>query len=135
MKNGFGDRILSEIEAQGYSRDLFAEAADVNIRNLNNWLVERSEPKFEMLQKFSELLQINLHWVLTGKGPIDRPSASLAGVASQEKVTQRIAVREENERAIAKGKIEQKIASVAKAVEIYNRDQPLSERVEIGDLK
>ncbi|KPN64285.1 hypothetical protein SAMN04488527_101288 [Aliiroseovarius crassostreae] len=74
MKQGFGERIRSEMNTQGLTDPMLAADLGTHTRNLNNWINERSEPKFSTLCAIGEELELNLHWILTGEGPMEPPT-------------------------------------------------------------
>lgn len=123
MKHGFGDRIRSEMNAQGFTDELMADALGATKKTFNNWTTERSEPSFRHLCDISEILQVNLHWVLTGNGPIDLPEQTRARDQLHAEI------RKINERRIARIDIERKRAKLAREIECFNKSAPTEEQV------
>lgn len=64
------ERIRDVINAQNMTVKGFAEAMDIPIRTLHNYLGGEREPSAEFLIKLSNKLNVNLNWLLLNKGEI-----------------------------------------------------------------
>lgn len=67
---GIEERIRDIINAQNMTVKGFAEAMDIPLRTLHNYLSGNREPSAEFLITLSNKLNINLNWLLLNKGEI-----------------------------------------------------------------
>lgn len=67
---GIEERIRDIINAQNMTVKGFAEAMDIPLRTLHNYLSGNRDPSAEFLIKLSNKLNINLNWLLINKGEI-----------------------------------------------------------------
>ncbi|WP_409026153.1 helix-turn-helix transcriptional regulator [Gallibacterium anatis] len=56
------------MEYKGLSIKAFAELFDVPYRTLQNYLLNERNPSAEVLIKVSEILDVNLNWLIRGQG-------------------------------------------------------------------
>lgn len=71
----FSHRLRSLMRREKVTCKMLAEDLGINDRTFNHYLNARTEPKFSTLCAISDTLGINLHWLLTGNGPMDLPDA------------------------------------------------------------
>lgn len=62
------DRLREIIDSQNTSIKTFAESMQIPLRTLHNYLSGEREPNAEVLAKVATELNINLNWLLLGKG-------------------------------------------------------------------
>lgn len=65
-KKGFFDRLEKATKANGTNE--LAEILGVEPGTVSNWKNGRNRPSYETIFTLRELKEINLHWLLTGKG-------------------------------------------------------------------
>jgi len=70
--DGFGDRLKKAIENRNKSE--FAKAVDVDMETVRVWCLGQSLPDIRQLLLIKEYLDINIDWLLTGRGNKDASS-------------------------------------------------------------
>ncbi|WP_224825627.1 helix-turn-helix domain-containing protein [Cognatishimia sp. MH4019] len=132
MKLGFGERIRTEMKLQGYSEAMLSEALGVRPSTYNNWLNERSEPSYQNLISICAFLQLNLTWVLTGKGPIDPPDNGKESRRVLPRDDFRAARREENARKTIKDSLSKRARALQKEVAEFNAAAAFGDHIDLG---
>ena len=67
----FTDRLLLLVDHKaGGVKARFAELLRINPSYLNRWVNDGSLPSAEHLANMAEKLNVNINWLLTGKGPM-----------------------------------------------------------------
>jgi transcriptional regulator with XRE-family HTH domain len=64
---GYGDRIKMLRERNGYSQKFLAEKIGVKNNTLSSYESENRRPDYETLQKFADLFEVSIDYILTGK--------------------------------------------------------------------
>ncbi|MEM9970325.1 MAG: helix-turn-helix domain-containing protein [Pseudomonadota bacterium] len=64
----FGDRVAAARDAQGLSQKTLAHKLGVNVKTLDKWENDLSEPRANKLQMMAGVLNVSLSWLLTGDG-------------------------------------------------------------------
>ena len=62
------NRLREVMEYKGLSIKAFAELLDVPYRTLQNYLLNERDPSAEVLIKISDVLKVDLNWLMCGKG-------------------------------------------------------------------
>lgn len=132
MKQGFGERIRSEMKLQGYSEPMISKSLGIKLTTYNNWMNERSQPSYENLISVCAFLQLNLNWVLTGEGPLDPPHADAEKATILDRDDFRTARRDENARKATKDSINQKVRKLQREVEEFNASVSPDDHIDLG---
>ena len=64
------NRLREVMEYKGLSIKAFAELLDMPYRTLQNYLLNERDPSAEVLIKISDVLNVNLNWLMRGKGEV-----------------------------------------------------------------
>ena len=75
------NRLREVMEYKGLSIKAFAELLDMPYRTLQNYLLNERDPSAEVLIKISDVLNVNLNWLMRGKG-VARPAAPVSAGAT-----------------------------------------------------
>ncbi|WGE76147.1 helix-turn-helix domain-containing protein [Actinobacillus equuli] len=62
------NRLREVMEYKGLNIKAFAELLDVPYRTLQNYLLNERDPSAEVLIKVSDVLNVNLNWLMCGEG-------------------------------------------------------------------
>lgn len=62
------NRLREVMEYKGLNIKAFAELLDVPYRTLQNYLLNERDPSAEVLIKVSDVLNVDLNWLMLGKG-------------------------------------------------------------------
>lgn len=62
------NRLREVMEYNGLNIKAFAKLLDVPYRTLQNYLLNERNPSAELLIKVSDVLNVNLNWLMRGKG-------------------------------------------------------------------
>ena len=62
------DRLKIVITKSGLKQSEIAEKAETNAQYLNQILSGRNNPSLSLLTKIANVLDVNLHWLITGNG-------------------------------------------------------------------
>lgn len=65
---GMIDRLKEVMELKGLNIKTFAEQLDVPYRTLQNYLLHSRDPSVEILIKVSDMLNVDLNWLMRGQG-------------------------------------------------------------------
>lgn len=82
-KMSISNRLREVMEYEGLNIKAFAELLDVPYRTLQNYLLNERDPSVELLIKVSYVLNIDLNWLMCGKG--DMFSNSIHAIELDEK--------------------------------------------------
>ena len=89
-------RIIELIDALNVTSKAFAEAIGVSSGNVTDWKKGRVLPTVKVLSRIYENYDVNLHWLLTGEGPMLRSASGTNGADSiDEKLQLEPALAEE----------------------------------------
>ena len=75
--NEFWDRVLFHINKQGMTQKFFCERSDIALATFNKWKAKSTFPKFEIVQKMAEVLNVDSEWLLTGEKGKDDPAVEI----------------------------------------------------------
>lgn len=64
------ERLAELIKELGILKKNFAEEIGVSTGNLSDWLRGKTEPSAKALARISEKYNVNLNWLVAGKGPM-----------------------------------------------------------------
>lgn len=64
------NRLREVMEYKGLNIKAFAELLDVPYRTLQNYLLNERDPSAEVLIKISDVLNVDLNWLMRGEGDI-----------------------------------------------------------------
>lgn len=73
------------MEYKGLNIKAFAELLDVPYRTLQNYLLNERDPSAEVLIKISDVLNVDLNWLMRGEGEMFRGSMSESKLNEKEK--------------------------------------------------
>lgn len=79
------DRLREVMEYKGLNIKAFAELLNVPYRTLQNYLLNERDPSAEVLIKISDVLNVDLNWLMRGDGEIFRSSTYEDGLNEKEK--------------------------------------------------
>jgi bacteriophage CI repressor helix-turn-helix domain len=65
-------RLREVMECKGLNIKAFAEVLDVPYRTLQNYLLNERDPSAEVLIKVSDVLNVDLNWLMCGEGDMFR---------------------------------------------------------------
>ena len=78
------NRLREVMEYKGLSIKAFAELLDVPYRTLQNYLLNERDPSAEVLIKISDVLNVDLNWLMRGEGEMFRGSMSESKLNEKE---------------------------------------------------
>ena len=70
------NRLREVMEYKGLSIKAFAELLDMPYRTLQNYLLNERDPSAEVLIKISDVLNVDLNWLMRGEGNMFRIHSS-----------------------------------------------------------
>jgi bacteriophage CI repressor helix-turn-helix domain len=79
------NRLREVMEYKGLSIKAFAELLDVPYRTLQNYLLNERDPSAEVLIKISDVLNVDLNWLMRGEGEMFRGSMNENELSEKEK--------------------------------------------------
>ena len=79
------NRLREVMEYKGLSIKAFAELLDMPYRTLQNYLLNERDPSAEVLIKISDVLNVDLNWLMRGEGEMFRGSMSESKLNEKEK--------------------------------------------------
>lgn len=79
------NRLREVMEIKGLNIKSFSEQLNMPYRTLQNYLLHSRDPSAEVLVKVSETLDVNLNWLMSGKGEMFRGSMSESKLNEKEK--------------------------------------------------
>ncbi|OOF67087.1 transcriptional regulator [Rodentibacter pneumotropicus] len=78
-------RLREVMDCKGLNIKTFAELLEVPYRTLQNYLLNERTPNVEVLIKISELLDVDLNWLMCGKGAMFRTHTTNRELTEKEK--------------------------------------------------
>lgn len=84
-KMSINNRLREVMEYKGLNIKAFAELLDVPYRTLQNYLLNERDPSAEVLIKISDVLNVDLNWLMRGEGEMFRGSMSESKLNEKEK--------------------------------------------------
>lgn len=79
------NRLREVMEYKGLNIKAFAELLNVPYRTLQNYLLNERDPSAEVLIKISDVLNVDLNWLMRGEGKIFRDSMNESELNEKEK--------------------------------------------------
>lgn len=79
------NRLREVMEYKGLNIKAFAQLLDVPYRTLQNYLLNERDPNAEVLIKISDVLNIDLNWLMRGEGEMFRSSMNKNELSEKEK--------------------------------------------------
>ncbi|HDR0967919.1 TPA: helix-turn-helix transcriptional regulator [Pasteurella multocida] len=79
------NRLREVMEYKGLNIKAFAQLLDVPYRTLQNYLLNERDPSAEVLIKVSDVLNVNLNWLMRGEGEMFRSSMNENELSEKEK--------------------------------------------------
>ncbi|MFQ1050783.1 helix-turn-helix domain-containing protein [Avibacterium paragallinarum] len=79
------NRLREVMECKGLNIKAFAELLDVPYRTLQNYLLNEREPSADVLIKVSDVLSVDLNWLMRGEGEMFRGSMNERELSKKEK--------------------------------------------------
>lgn len=79
------NRLREVMEYKGLNIKAFAQLLDVPYRTLQNYLLNERDPNAEVLIKISDVLNIDLNWLMRGEGEMFRSSTNKNELSEKEK--------------------------------------------------
>ncbi|MGX2975680.1 helix-turn-helix domain-containing protein [Ursidibacter arcticus] len=79
------NRLREVMEYKSLNIKAFAELLNVPYRPLQNYLLNERDPSAEVLIKVSDVLNVNLNWLMRGEGEIFRSSTNENELNEKEK--------------------------------------------------
>ena len=79
------NRLREVMEYKGLSIKAFAELLDMPYRTLQNYLLNERDPSAEVLIKISDVLNVDLNWLMRGEGGMFRSSTNENELNEKEK--------------------------------------------------
>ncbi|VEB23067.1 helix-turn-helix domain-containing protein [Avibacterium volantium] len=79
------NRLREVMEYKGLNIKAFAELLDMPYRTLQNYLLNEREPSAEVLIKISDVLNVDLNWLMRGEGEMFRSSTNKNELSEKEK--------------------------------------------------
>lgn len=79
------NRLREVMEYKGLNIKTFAELLDMPYRTLQNYLLNERDPSAEALIKVSDVLNVNLNWLMRGEGDMFRSSMNESELNEKEK--------------------------------------------------
>lgn len=81
---GISNRLREVMELKGLNIKTFAERLDVPYRTLQNYLLHSRDPSSEVLIKVSNVLNVDLNWLMCGEGDMFRRTMNESGLNEKE---------------------------------------------------
>ena len=79
------NRLREVMEYKGLNIKAFAELLDVPYRTLQNYLLNERDPNAEILTKIGDVLNVDLNWLMLGKGMMFRSTMNEYELNEKEK--------------------------------------------------
>ena len=79
------NRLREVMEYKGLNIKAFAELLNVPYRTLQNYLLNERDPSAEVLIKISDVLNVDLNWLMRGEGEMFRSSTNENELNEKEK--------------------------------------------------
>ncbi|KEZ17238.1 HTH-type transcriptional regulator immR [Glaesserella parasuis] len=79
------NRLREVMEYKGLNIKAFAELLNVPYRTLQNYLLNERDPSAEVLIKISDVLNVDLNWLMRGKGEMLYSAADGSELNEKEK--------------------------------------------------
>ncbi|AWB52925.1 helix-turn-helix domain-containing protein [Pasteurella multocida] len=79
------NRLRKVMEYKGLNIKAFAELLDVPYRTLQNYLLNERDPSAKVLIKVSDVLNVDLNWLMRGKGEMFCGSMNESELNEKEK--------------------------------------------------
>lgn len=79
------NRLREVMEYKGLNIKAFAELLNVPYRTLQNYLLNERDPSAEVLIKISDVLNVDLNWLMLGEGGVFRSSMNKDELNEKEK--------------------------------------------------
>ncbi|MFC1023962.1 helix-turn-helix domain-containing protein [Pasteurella multocida] len=79
------NRLREVMECKDLNIKAFAELLDVPYRTLQNYLLNERDPSAEVLIKISDVLNVDLNWLMRGEGNMFRSSVNESKLNEKEK--------------------------------------------------
>lgn len=79
------NRLREVIEYKGLNIKAFAKLLDMPYRTLQNYLLSERDPSAEVLIKISDVLNVDLNWLIRGEGEIFRSPVNESKLDEKEK--------------------------------------------------
>ncbi|MDO9797063.1 helix-turn-helix transcriptional regulator [Glaesserella parasuis] len=80
------NRLREVMEYKGLNIKAFAELLNVPYRTLQNYLLNERDPSAEVLIKISDVLNVDLNWLMRGEGEMFRGSVNESKLNEKEKL-------------------------------------------------
>lgn len=84
-KMSISNRLREVMEYKGLNIKAFAELLDMPYRTLQNYLLNERDPSAEVLIKISDVLNVDLNWLMSGEGEMFRGSMNESELNEKEK--------------------------------------------------
>lgn len=68
--NNIGERLQSVLEASGLTDIAFAKTLHVTRDTISRWIARKAAPKAKNMQLLAQKYGTNIHWLVTGQGPM-----------------------------------------------------------------
>ena len=78
MSRTIGQRLREALEKIGMSMSALSEQSQIKYNSIQNYVADRQKPGADALIKIASSTKINIHWLLTGAGPVFRDTVRLA---------------------------------------------------------
>lgn len=79
------NRLREIMEYKGFNTKTFAKLLDMPYRTLQNYLLNERSPSADVLIKVSNVLNVNLNWLMCGKGDMFNSSVNDDELSEKEK--------------------------------------------------
>jgi bacteriophage CI repressor helix-turn-helix domain len=86
IKMSISNRLREVMEYKGLNIKVFAELLEIPYRTLQNYLLNKRDPRADVLIKVSEMLNVDLNWLMLGEGKMFRRSVGESDLTEKEKV-------------------------------------------------
>lgn len=80
------NRLREVMEYKGLNIKAFAELLNVPYRTLQNYLLNERDPSAEVLIKVSDMLNVDLNWLMRGKGNMFYGSMNSSELSEKEQL-------------------------------------------------
>ena len=70
MGIAFGNRLRNVRKAKNLTQKQVAESIGVNQKQYQHWERGRAEPSFDIIQRLAYLFEVDIEWLLYGKGKL-----------------------------------------------------------------
>lgn len=80
------NRLREVMEYKGLNIKAFAELLDMPYRTLQNYLLNERDPSVDILIRVSEILNVDLNWLMLGEGNMLRGSVDENKLTEKEKL-------------------------------------------------